>query len=72
MKIKPSDTSWFIPQKKDSEMELRDWEVDMLKYQDKVKKSKIKDPKIKQLMFDIIGFYTVSYTHLTLPTNREV
>ena len=26
-----------------------------MKYQDKVKKSKIKDPKIKQLMFDIIG-----------------
>ncbi len=48
LKIKPSDTSWFVPQRKDSEMELRDWEVDMLTYQDKVKKSKIKDPKIKQ------------------------
>ena len=57
LKIKPSDTSWFLPQKKDSEMELRDWEVDMLAYQDKVEKSKIKDPKIKQLMSDIIGFY---------------
>ncbi len=57
LKIKPSDTSWFVPQRKDSEMELRDWEVDMLAYQDKVEKSKIKDPKIKQLMSDIIGFY---------------
>ena len=55
--IKPKETSWFTSQKKDNEMDLRDWEVDMLAYQDKVEKSKIKNPQIKQLMSDIIGFY---------------
>ncbi len=55
--IKPSETSWFVSQKKDSEMKLRDWEVDMITYQDKVEKSKIKNKQIKQLMTDIIGFY---------------
>ncbi|WP_440634743.1 TM0106 family RecB-like putative nuclease [Candidatus Pelagibacter sp. HIMB1746] len=55
--IKPKETSWFTSQKKDNEMDLRDWEVDMLAYQDKVEKSKIKNPQIKQLMADIIGFY---------------
>ena len=57
LKIKPSDSSWFISQKNENEMELRDWEVEMLEYQNKVEKSKIKNPKIKQLMADIIGFY---------------
>ena len=38
-------------------MELRDWEVDMITYQEKVEKSKIKNKQIKQLMSDIIGFY---------------
>src|SRR6056300_1435848 len=55
LKIKPKETSWFTSQKKDNEMDLRDWEVDMLAYQDKVEKSKIKNPQIKQLMSDIIG-----------------
>ena len=55
--IKPSETSWFVSQKKDSKMELRDWEVDMITYQEKVEKSKIKNKQIKQLMSDIIGFY---------------
>ena len=55
--IKPKETSWFTSQKKDNKMDLRDWEVDMLAYQDKVEKSKIKNPQIKQLMSDIIGFY---------------
>ena len=57
LSIKPSETSWFVSQKKDSEMELRDWEVDMITYQEKVEKSKIKNKQIKQLMSDIIGFY---------------
>ncbi len=53
---KPEETSWFIP-KKNGEMELRDWEIDMITYQEKVEKSKIENKKIKQLMSDIIGFY---------------
>ncbi len=57
LNIKPKETSWFIPQKKEAEMELRDWEVEMIAYQNKVEKSKIKNNKIKQLMSDIIGFY---------------
>src|SRR5210317_1936149 len=57
LRIKPSETSWFVSQKKDSEMKLRDWEVDMITYQEKVEKSKIKNKQIKQLMSDIIGFY---------------
>jgi len=57
LEIKPPETSWFVPYKKDEEMQLRDWEVDMIAYQEKVEKSKIKDAKIKQLMSDIIGFY---------------
>ncbi len=55
--IKPSESSWFVSQKKDNEMELRDWEVDMITYQEKVEKSKIQNKQIKQLMSDIIGFY---------------
>ena len=57
LKIKPPETSWFEPPKKDNEMELKDWEVDIITYQDKVKKSQIKNSKIKQLVSDIIGFY---------------
>ena len=57
LKIKPKETSWFISQKKDEEMKLRDWEIDMINYQKKVENSEIKDKKLKQLMFDIIGFY---------------
>src|SRR6056300_1028888 len=57
LEIKPPETSWFVPYKKDEEMQLRDWEVDMIAYQEKVEKSKIKDAKLKQLMSDIIGFY---------------
>ncbi len=53
---KPKETSWFIP-KKNGEMELRDFEIDMITYQEKVEKSKIENKKIKQLMSDIIGFY---------------
>ena len=53
---KPEETSWFIS-KKNGEMELRDWEIDMITYQEKVEKSKIENKKIKQLMSDIIGFY---------------
>jgi len=56
LKIKPEETSWFIPQRSE-EMKLREWEIDMLTYQKKVKKSKIKNIKVKQLMSDIIGFY---------------
>ena len=55
--IKPSETSWFVSQRKEEEMELRDWEKDMIAYQEKVEKSKIKNKEIKQLMSDIIGFY---------------
>jgi len=53
---KPIETSWFIS-KKNEEMELRDWEIDMIAYQEKVEKSKIENKKIKQLVSDIIGFY---------------
>ena len=57
LKEKPSETSWFAPELQDNVIELKDWEVDMLAYQKKVEKSKIKNPKLKQLMSDIIGFY---------------
>ncbi len=57
LRIKPSETSWFVPQKLDEEMKLRDWEIDMNLYSKKVEKSKIKNKEIKQLMSDIIGFY---------------
>ena len=53
---KPIETSWFVS-KKNEEMELRDWEIDMIAYQEKVEKSKIENKKIKQLVSDIIGFY---------------
>ena len=36
---KPEETSWFIP-KKNGEMELRDFEIDMITYQEKVEKCK--------------------------------
>ena len=57
LRIKPPETSWFTPQKLDEEMKLRDWEIDMKLYSEKVDKSKIKNQEIKQLMSDIIGFY---------------
>ena len=38
-------------------MELRDREIKMIEYQNKVEKSKIKNKRIKQLLSDIIGFY---------------
>ena len=57
LRIKPSETSWFVSQKLDEEMKLRDWEIDMKLYSKKVEKSKIKNKEIKQLMSDIIGFY---------------
>ena len=57
LRIKPSETSWFVPQKLDEEMKLRDWEIDMNLYSKKVEKSKIKNKEIKQLISDIIGFY---------------
>ena len=53
---KPLETSWLVS-KKNEEMELRDWEIDMITYQEKVEKSKIENKKIKQLVSDIIGFY---------------
>ena len=53
---KPNETSWFVP-KKNGEMELRDWEIEITAYREKVEKSKIENKKIKQLMSDIIGFY---------------
>ena len=37
LKIKPPETSWFEPPIKDNEMELKNWEVDIINYQDKVK-----------------------------------
>jgi hypothetical protein len=37
-------------------MDLRDGEIKMLEYQDKVEISKIKNKRIKQLLSDIIGF----------------
>ena len=57
LSIKPKDTLWFSPPEKENELELKDWELDMLTYQKKVENSDIEDPKIKQLMSDIIGFY---------------
>jgi stalled ribosome alternative rescue factor ArfA len=57
IKIKPEESSWFTLKKDEEEMELRDWEVEMMAYQKKVEKSKIKDNQIKQLMSDIMGFY---------------
>ena len=65
LKIKPEETSWFTSEKE--EMELRDREIKMIEYQNKVEKSKIKNKRIKQLLSDIIGFYVrenkPSWTH---------
>src|SRR6056300_1058640 len=55
LKIKPKETSWFTPKKE--EMELRDREVKMIEYQEKVESSKLKNKRFKQLLSDIIGFY---------------
>ena len=58
LKIKPENTSWFkVEDNEKEEIELKDWETDIIEYQKKVEKSKIENPKIKQLIFDIIGFY---------------
>ena len=65
LKIKPEETSWFTSKKE--EMELRDREIKMIEYQNKVENSKIKNKRIKQLLSDIIGFYVrenkPSWTH---------
>ena len=56
LKIKPEETSWFQTLEK-QEVELKDWEADILNYQKKVEKGKFQNTSIKQLIFDIIGFY---------------
>ena len=43
LKIKPEKTSWFTSDKDDEEMELRDWEIEMIIYQNKVETSSIED-----------------------------
>ena len=57
LRVKPPETSWFTSYRVEEEMKLRDWEIDMKVYSEKVEKSNIKNKKIKQLMSDIIGFY---------------
>ena len=58
LKIKPEETSWFqIHENQEDEVELKDWEADILNYQKKVEKGKFQNASIKQLIFDIIGFY---------------
>ena len=56
LKIKPEETSWFQTLE-NQEVELKDWEADILNYQKKVEKGKFQNTSIKQLIFDIIGFY---------------
>ena len=55
--IKPENTSWFTTDLEDEIIELKDFEIEMLKYQTKVQESSIKDKSLKQLITDIIGFY---------------
>ena len=58
LSIKPGESGWFTSYKEDEEeVELKDWEVKMMEYQEKIENSTIKDEKIKQLMSDILGFY---------------
>ena len=58
LKIKPEETSWFqTHENQEEEAELKDWEADILNYQKKVEKGKFQNASIKQLIFDIIGFY---------------
>ena len=55
LSIKPKNTGWFTPEKE--VMEYRDNELKMMDYQRKIEQSKIKDPNLKQIVSDIIGFY---------------
>ena len=57
LSIKPENTSWFTKDFEDEVIELKDFEIEMLKYQTKVQESPIKDKSVKQLIKDIIGFY---------------
>ena len=60
--------AWKLPdQNKDAFMDRRD----LLPYHQAFI-DLIDRPAIFDLILDLMGPYTVSYTHLTLPTNREV
>ena len=57
LKIKPEKTSWFTSNLEDEEIELKDFEIEMMNYHNKVNESSIEDKSLKELIMDIIGFY---------------
>ena len=58
LSIKPKESGWFNPYlQEEEETELKDWEVKMMAYQEKIEKSSLRKDQNKQLLADIIGFY---------------
>ena len=57
LSIKPENTSWYAEEQEDIKIVPKDFEIEMLKYQNKVHESSIEDKSLKQLITDIIGFY---------------
>ena len=56
MKIKPEGIKWF--ETTEEHDEIRPHEETMIEYSNKIQDSKLKNKKLKQILLDIIGFYT--------------
>ena len=56
LKIKPEGIKWFETTKEHEE--IRPHEELMIEYSNKIQDSKLKNKKLKQILLDIIGFYT--------------
>ena len=57
IKNKPEGTKWLEDEAKD-ELEIRPHEELMIEYLNKINNSEIKNVKLKQILSDIIGFYS--------------
>ncbi len=57
LKIKPEGTKWLEDEAKE-ELEIRPHEELMIEYLNKINNSEIKNVKLKQILSDIIGFYS--------------
>ncbi len=56
LKIKPEGIKWF--ETTEEHEEIRPHEELMIEYSNKIQDSKLKNKKLKQILLDIIGFYT--------------
>lgn len=55
LSIKPKNSSWYQTPKEDNELKI--WEMNNQELKDSVKNSLIENEDVKELLYDIVGFY---------------